>query len=174
MNKDQKLLAEKYQQILLEAKFCGKCGAPLATPDSKFCGKCGAPVSGGQVNTTGQKVNQVMSNVRQAVNNIPQNKQPVQQATAATNQAQQQVNSLQQIKNQFDQLVKAQDQYLEKLKALDNSIKVKEDALMKQMSMNEITPQTAMAEFQKLQSEYKAQLAELEKTKPNTTPQSTK
>ena len=152
MNKDQVLIAEKYQQILLEAKFCGKCGAPVV---------------GNQTNTTDQKVNQIMSNVRQAVNNVPQNQQPVQQATAAVNQAQQHVNTLQQIKNEFDQLTKAQDEYMAKVKSLSNDAKVKEDAVMKQMTMNEITPQVAMAELQKIQGEYKAQLAELEKTKPN-------
>jgi hypothetical protein len=88
MNKDQKLLAEKYQQILLEAKFCGKCGAPLTGPTSKFCGKCGAPVVQRPGNNTDQAINQTMSNVRQAVNTVGQKQQQQGQ------QAQQQIGNL--------------------------------------------------------------------------------
>ena len=157
MNKDQKLLAEKYNQILLEAKFCGKCGAPLASPAAKFCTKCGTPVAQKPTNSPDQAINQTMSNVRQAVNAVGQKQQQQSQ------QAQQQIgNQVSNFQNQVQSMVNTNNQQRQ---AADQKSQVtaQQGQQSQQSSQIENPYVKAFPQLQALAQEFKTKVEQIKK-----------
>lgn len=159
MNKDQKLIAEKYEQILLEAKFCGKCGAPLASPTAKFCTKCGTPVAQKPTNSTDQAINQTMSNVRQAVNTVGQKQQQQSQ------QAQQQISN--QVSNFQNQVRGMMDANKQQRQAADQKSQVTatgQQSLQPQQRSQIENPYTqAFPQLQALAQEFKTKVEQIKK-----------